>query len=642
MKKSENLQGKIIFKKYKLLRLIGQGTFSGVYLGQNIVNKKLYSIKIENRISEKTDLLEREAYILMNLKCFGIPEVISFGKSGNYNVLVQTLLGKSLEKIWLEKNKSFSIKDICMIAIQTLDRIEFVHSKNYLHRDIKPANFLVGYPDTSVIYLIDFGLSKKYRSSRTGKHIQSSKIKKLNGTTIFLSLNALRGNEQSRKDELESLGYMYIFLAKGGLPWSDINGQKMEDMITKTGIMKSKISVEYLCQKLPNEFCQYMTYVKKMSFEQKPDYDYLRKLFKNVLFKIKERIDNIFSWVDLRNVSKDRKRKRYSSMPKKRSNSHMRLLHKIVDLNSRKNISEISSDIYYTIELEKNNVSNLKKIKSGNIENENALKNKNNYINISKIWENTKFNNNKNFNFNYKTPENKNLISTRHEQINKINCTDINSKLINKERHNLKQRINKNNLNNINNNYRKINSGDNINFYKIKNKKNVALKNRNTTFFDSLTFNSFQANKNSNIYNIKQRLPKSNKRFIGEYYNKKIDYIPYYNTNQIIINDITQNNIFCGNSQNISTIPHNDDFSYIDLSNNLKSSQNYVDRYNLPTKNSNRENFNRNDFLIKSIKMVSNNRNYTNSTKNAKVNLIEQRNKNRNNMIANINLISGK
>jgi casein kinase 1 len=282
-----------------------------------------------------------------------------------------------------------------MIAIQTLDRIEYVHSKNYLHRDIKPENFLVGHPDSSVIYLIDFGIAKKYRSSRTGKHIQSLKIKKINGTIIFLSINAQRGNEQSRKDELESLGYMYIYLAKGGLPWSNIKADKMEDMITKTGIMKSKISVENLCQKLPNEFCQYMNYVKKLSFEQKPDYEYLRNLFKNILFRIKERLDNIFSWVDLRNVSKDSNRKRYSSISKRRSNPFNRLLLKISDLNTKKNVNELSSNINYTIDLSKYNITNLKKkISRENNEKEDAVNN-NYYININKIKENNKLNNNK-------------------------------------------------------------------------------------------------------------------------------------------------------------------------------------------------------------------------------------------------------
>jgi casein kinase 1 len=641
MSKSEELQGKIIFKKYKLLKLIGKGTFSEVYLGQNISNKKLYSVKVENRILINTELLEREAYILLNLKCFGIPEVVSFGKSGNYNILVQTLLGKSLEKIWIENNQSFSIKDICMIAIQTLDRIEYVHSKNYLHRDIKPANFLVGYPDSSVIYLIDFGVSKKYRSSRTGKHIQSFKIKKINGTTNFLSVNALRGNEQSRKDDLESLGYMYIYLAKGVLPWSNIEGKNMEDLITKTRIMKSKISVENLCQKLPNEFCQYMNYVKKLSFEQKPDYEYLRNLFKNILFRIKERLDNIFSWVDLRNISKDINTRSYSSIQRKRSNSHIKLLNRISDLNSRKNTSEYSSNTYNNIDLPKINTSNIKKIYSENNEKEDAVKNNNIYINISKIKENKKLNNNKYYNC--KTQQNKNLLS-KQSQIKTINSSEINHKLINKEGLILKQRIERNknnyNYNNVDNIYRKLNSGDNIN--KIKNKKNLASKNRNTPLFNSNTFNSFKVNQKPTIFNTKQQIPKNNKRIIGEYYNKNLNNNHLYATSQIIINDITQNNIFCENSHRIPSIPLNNNF-YINLSNNLKNSQNYADRNNLQNQKLNKEKFNKNDFPIKNIEMNYNNKNIIEPTKNIdKKNLIEHRNKNRNIMFANINLISEK
>ena len=151
------LEGKVIFGKYKILKLISEGSFGKVYLAQNIVTKKLYAVKAESKFC-KSPLLEMETYILYNLKGLGIPSVISYGYFGKYNILVQTLLGKSLNRIWLENNKKLNLKDICMIAIQTLDRIEFVHSKYYIHRDIKPANFLVGYPDSSLIYLIDYNI----------------------------------------------------------------------------------------------------------------------------------------------------------------------------------------------------------------------------------------------------------------------------------------------------------------------------------------------------------------------------------------------------------------------------------------------------------------------------------------------------
>ena len=206
------LKNKLIFGKYKILKLIAEGSFSEVYLSKNIKNGELYAVKVENKFKNKP-LLEREAFILYNIKGEGIPTVISYGHFGIFNVLVQNLLGKSLEQIWKENNNKLNLPDLCMIAIQTLDRIEYIHSKDYLHRDIKPANFLVGNPDDSQIYIIDFGNSRKFRSSRTGKHLQSVKTNRIFGTTLYLSLNVLRGKQQSRKDDLESFGiYVYKFI----------------------------------------------------------------------------------------------------------------------------------------------------------------------------------------------------------------------------------------------------------------------------------------------------------------------------------------------------------------------------------------------------------------------------------------------
>ena len=159
--------------------------------------------------------------------------------------------------------------------------------------------------------------------------------------------------------------------------------------------------------------------------------------------------------------------------------------------------------------------------------------------------------------------------------------------------------------------------------------------------FNSNTFNSFKVNKKPNIPNIKTKFPKNNnKKFIGEYYNKNINYNPLFTSNKIIINDITQNNFFCENSQQFLTIPHKEHFSYINLVKNLKDNQNCTDGYNLESQKLSREKLNKNDFLIKNIEMISKNRNLTNSKeKCAKTNLIEHRNKNRNIMFANINLI---
>ena len=140
-----------------------------------------------------------------------MPEVVSFGYSGKYNILIQSLLGESLGRIFFKNNNFFPLKDICMLSIQILHRIEYVHSKFLIHRDIKPENFLIGEPDKYLIYIIDFGLSKKYKSSRTNKHIKFQLIKKFTGTARYASLNAIKGAEQSRRDDLEAIGYMLLF-----------------------------------------------------------------------------------------------------------------------------------------------------------------------------------------------------------------------------------------------------------------------------------------------------------------------------------------------------------------------------------------------------------------------------------------------
>ena len=139
---SDQILSSIFFKKYKPLKIIGEGTFSTVYEGVNIIDKSKAALKIENKDS-KISLLKEEAISIFNLQGYGIIKFISFGHSKNYNILVEPLLGKSLYSLYLEGKKSFTLKDICLIAIQCLERLEFIHSKGYIHGDIKPENFLI-------------------------------------------------------------------------------------------------------------------------------------------------------------------------------------------------------------------------------------------------------------------------------------------------------------------------------------------------------------------------------------------------------------------------------------------------------------------------------------------------------------------
>ena len=287
---------KNIFGKFQIIRIIAITSLSTVYLAKCLKEKNKYvAIKIQG-INSLVSALETEAYFQYYLRGIGIPKVISFGKIGKFNILIQTLLGKPLNKLFeVNKNYESKLKDMCMAAIQIIDRIQYIHSKNIVHQDIKPENFLVGNPDTSLIYIIDFGLCKKYRSSRTGKHIMFSKNKRFIGTFEFCSIHTMKGIEVTRRDDMESIGYMLIYLFTGTLPWFDIKGPYSE-RYEKVYKIKANISNEDLCRGLPNEMCKYMKYVKSLKFEEEPDYKYLKKLFFIILYNMKERFDLNFSW----------------------------------------------------------------------------------------------------------------------------------------------------------------------------------------------------------------------------------------------------------------------------------------------------------------------------------------------------------
>ena len=279
--------------------LIGKGSFGRIYSGTNKTTGEEVAIKLEPINTDQPQLIyEYKIYKLLQ-GGYGFPRVYDFTRESKYNILIMDLLGSSIESLFNKFKKKFSLITCIMIMDQIVQRIEYLHSKNLLHRDIKPDNFLIGRGNKkNTIYAIDFGLSKKYKDSRTGLHIPYRDGKDLTGTARYASINTHLGVEQSRRDDIESLGYMMVYLMKGHLPWQGMvnsNPKKKYDRIKK---LKIEIKLVDLCAGLPKECIKFIQYARDMKFEDKPNYNYLRSLLKKMATRIGVRMDTSkFDWI---------------------------------------------------------------------------------------------------------------------------------------------------------------------------------------------------------------------------------------------------------------------------------------------------------------------------------------------------------
>ena len=193
--------------------------------------------------------------------------------------------------------RKFNLKTILMIADQMLLRIEYIHHKSFLHRDIKPDNFLIGLGrKANLIHCIDFGLAKKYRDPKTHQHIPYRENKNLTGTARYASINTHLGIEQSRRDDLEALGYILMYFLRGSLPWQGLKAATKKQKYDMISEKKMSTPVEALCRSYPSEFGTYLNYCRSLKFADKPDYSYLRKMFKDLFFREGYADDHNFDW----------------------------------------------------------------------------------------------------------------------------------------------------------------------------------------------------------------------------------------------------------------------------------------------------------------------------------------------------------
>ncbi|KAG8008614.1 Casein kinase I isoform epsilon [Nibea albiflora] len=251
--------------KYRLGRKIGSGSFGDIYLGSNIATGEEVAIKLECVKTKHPQLHIESKFYKMMQGGVGIPSIKWCGAEGDYNVMIS--------------------------------RIEYIHSKNFIHRDVKPDNFLMGLGKKgNLVYIIDFGLAKKYRDARTHQHIPYRENKNLTGTARYASINTHLGIEQSRRDDLESLGYVLMYFNLGSLPWQGLKAATKRQKYERISEKKMSTPIEVLCKGYPSEFSTYLNLCRSLHFDDKPDYSYLRQLFRNLFHRQGFSYDYVFDW----------------------------------------------------------------------------------------------------------------------------------------------------------------------------------------------------------------------------------------------------------------------------------------------------------------------------------------------------------
>ncbi|KAI9256493.1 kinase-like domain-containing protein [Phascolomyces articulosus] len=299
MANHNQLVGEIINDRYKLESRIGGGSFGDVYIGHNIKTKDKVAVKLENTTNDHDLRLKIEYKVNQDLGDRNeFPVAKYYGHFKHYNVMVMELLGPSLEDLFHMCKRKFSLKTVLQIGKQMLSRIERMHKAGYIHRDIKPDNFAMGVEgaDRHVVHVLDFGLAKRVKTV-DNYHIKKVTGKKsVIGTARYTSINSHRGIEQSRRDDLESVGYTLVYFARGSLPWQGIRRSNNNAKYHEIFLKKDAITIEQLCEGLPRQFKNYFHHVYNLHFKEKPDYPMLHGLFDSMMAENGFKYDNVYEW----------------------------------------------------------------------------------------------------------------------------------------------------------------------------------------------------------------------------------------------------------------------------------------------------------------------------------------------------------
>lgn len=291
----------LVANRFQVGRLIGRGAFGEVHVGVDRDTLEEVAIKVEPGMSKQPRLLYEAKVCKSLVGRPGFPQLRYCGFESRTKVLVMGLLGPSLEHLRVACGGSLSFKTVLMLGDQLVDRLDVFHSEGYVHRDIAPQNVLLGRgKDEGVVHLIDYGLCKRFKDPEKQKHIEYRDGKLIKGTMWFASLNALRGRELSRRDDLEAVGYVLLYLLRGSLPWQD-----PPPTFTKRAAFeamaraRAATSVQEMCADLEHgarELGEYLTYCKGLGFKDCPDYGYLRRIFTEAMAREGYLYDHEFDW----------------------------------------------------------------------------------------------------------------------------------------------------------------------------------------------------------------------------------------------------------------------------------------------------------------------------------------------------------
>jgi len=290
-------EGKQIAKRWTLTKLLGAGSFGQIYIAKDAWSEREVAVKLEIKETKHPQLVYEAKLLKLLQGAPGVAEVYHYDEEQEHTVMVMELMGPSLEDCFNLCGRKIPLKSTLMLADQMLMRIEYFHSKHYIHRDIKPDNFLIGRGQKSnIVYIIDFGLAKKYRNPETLVHGPYRENKNLTGTARYASLNAHLGLEQSRRDDLEAIGFVLVYFLRGTLPWQGVKAPPGRDKYAAIMDMKLNMPFQELCAGIPPEFATYLEYARNLAFDQEPDYRYCRWIFQNLYRQQRFDNDGGFEW----------------------------------------------------------------------------------------------------------------------------------------------------------------------------------------------------------------------------------------------------------------------------------------------------------------------------------------------------------